>query len=268
MTVIRVRDLSIDFPIYQTSARSLKLRLVGSSSRGRIGSGRHRQLLVRALQDLSCEFHDGDRVGLVGSNGAGKSTLLAVLAGIYEPTRGEVLVKGKVTALLDLNLGMDSDASGYENILIRGRLLGMSRAEVQSHLEEIADFTELGDHLELPLRTYSAGMRLRLAFGISTCVAPDVLLIDEVIGAGDRRFAEKARARFTAMANKAKVLMVASHNSEILSTLCTKALWLEGGRIRMLGSTADVLDAYQGPPSDSPNAPVKAAPAESASSAS
>lgn len=255
MTVISVRDLSIDFPIYQAGARSLKLRLVGSGSRGRIGSGRHRQLLVRALQNLTCEFHDGDRVGLVGSNGAGKSTLLAVLAGIYEPTRGEVLVKGKVSALLDISLGMDNDSNGYENIFVRGRLLGLSRAEIQNRLQDIVDFTELGDHLELPLRTYSAGMRLRLAFGISTCIEPDVLLIDEVIGAGDRRFAEKARTRFTAMANKAKVLVVASHNSDILSALCNKAIWLEGGQIRMSGATEEVLAAYQAP------APAAAEPA-------
>jgi ABC-type polysaccharide/polyol phosphate transport system ATPase subunit len=251
---VAVRNVSVDFPVYQAAARSLKLRLVRGGSAGRIGSGPHRQILVHALQEISLAFGEGDRVGLVGPNGAGKSTLLGVLAGIYEPTRGEVIVEGRITALLDIGLGMDPDATGYENIFIRGCLLGMRRAEIEQRLAEIVAFTELGDHLELPLRTFSAGMRLRLAFGISTCVAPDVLLIDEVIGAGDERFAQKAQARFAELANRAKVLVVASHNSQILTTLCNKALWLEGGRIRMQGPTAEVLEAYRGAPS--PGAPV------------
>jgi ABC-type polysaccharide/polyol phosphate transport system ATPase subunit len=242
MARIQLDQVSVDLPVYSAGSRSLKAKLLPSS---RVAAGPRHQILVHALRDITCEFQAGDHVALVGRNGAGKSTLLTVLAGIYEPAYGRVRIEGRIAALLDISLGMEEDATGQENVMVRGRLLGMSRDEILERMPEIIEFAALGDHIDLPLRTYSSGMRLRLAFAISTCVAPDILLLDEVIGVGDAQFAKRASERMGQLIQRTQILVVASHNTTLLSELCNKAIWLEGGRIREIGPAAEIMTAYQ-----------------------
>jgi ABC-type polysaccharide/polyol phosphate transport system ATPase subunit len=242
MARIQLDQVSVDLPVYSAGSRSLKAKLLPSS---RVAAGPRHQILVHALRDITCEFQAGDHVALVGRNGAGKSTLLTVLAGIYEPAYGRVRIEGRIAALLDISLGMEEDATGQENVMVRGRLLGMSRDEILERMPEIIEFAALGDHIDLPLRTYSSGMRLRLAFAISTCVAPDILLLDEVIGVGDAQFAKRASERMGQLIQRTQILVVASHNTTLLSELCNKAIWLEGGRIRQIGPAAEIMTAYQ-----------------------
>ncbi|MGH6882988.1 ABC transporter ATP-binding protein [Hypericibacter sp.] len=242
MARIQLDQVSVDLPVYSAGSRSLKARLLPSS---RVAPGPRHQILVHALREITCEFNAGDHVALVGRNGAGKSTLLSVLAGIYEPAYGRVRIEGRIAALLDMSLGMEEDATGEENVTMRGRLLGMSPDEIGERMQEIIDFAALGDHIHLPLRTYSSGMRLRLAFAVSTCVAPDVLLLDEVIGVGDAQFAKKAAERMQQLIQRTKILVVASHNTQLLAELCNKAIWLEGGRVREMGPAPAIMAAYQ-----------------------
>jgi ABC-type polysaccharide/polyol phosphate transport system ATPase subunit len=242
MALIQLDRVSVDLPVYSANSRSLKAKLLPSS---RLAAGPRHQILVHALREISCEFQAGDHVALVGRNGAGKSTLLSVLAGIYEPAYGRVRIEGRVAALLDLSLGMEEDATGHENITTRGRLLGMSSAEIAGRMAEIIDFAGLGEHIDLPLRTYSSGMRVRLAFSVSTCVAPDILLLDEVIGVGDAEFAKRSAERMRQLIQRSQILVVASHNTQLLAQLCTKAIWLEGGRVREIGPAPAVMAAYQ-----------------------
>src|SRR6266850_15938 len=238
MALIQLDRVSVDLPVYSANSRSLKAKLLPSS---RLAAGPRHQILVHALREISCEFQAGDHVALVGRNGAGKSTLLSVLAGIYEPAYGRVRIEGRIAALLDMSLGMEDDATGHENITTRGRLLGMSSAEIAARMAEIIDFAGLGEHIDLPLRTYSSGMRVRLAFSVSTCVAPDILLLDEVIGVGDAEFAKRSAERMRQLIQRSQILVVASHNTQLLAELCTKAIWLEGGRVREIGTAPAVM---------------------------
>src|SRR5918997_1366243 len=196
MVSIDLRDACVDFPIFDAKTRSLKKAVLGTVGRvgGKIGTG-SRVPIVEALRGITLSLRHGDRVGLVGHNGAGKSTLLRLLAGIYEPTRGRASIRGRVAPVFDLAVGMDPEISGYENILIRGLFLGMNRREMERRVDEIAEFTELGDYLDMPLRTYSTGMRVRLALGVVPSIDPGILILDEGIGAVDGGFLEKARDR-------------------------------------------------------------------------
>jgi ABC-2 type transport system ATP-binding protein len=182
----------------------------------------------------------------VGHNGAGKSTLLRLLSGIYEPTRGTAEIHGRVAPVFDLGVGMDPEISGYENILIRGLFLGMTRRQMQDRVDDIAEFTELGDFLSLPLRTYSTGMRIRLALGVVTSIDPEILLLDEGIGAVDAAFMERARDRLADLVKRAGLLVFASHSEEFLRQLCDSAVWLDHGRVRAQGGLDDVLRQYAG----------------------
>jgi len=231
-------------PVYELSGRSMKMRMLNKLASGRIGSSDSGITVVRALQDVSFEFGDGDRVGLIGSNGSGKSTLLRVLAGIYEPSAGYLEIQGKAVALLEMGLGMDDSMTGYQNIKLRGMLLGMSSEEVEAKTAEIAEFTSLGDYLHLPIRAYSSGMRIRLAFAISTAVEAELLLLDEVIGVGDAAFLEKANARLKAFQDKANIVFIASHSGAVISEMCNKVMWLEGGHLKFIGDVAQGLKAY------------------------
>ncbi len=185
------------------------------------------------------------RIGLVGHNGAGKTTLLRVLGGIYEPNEGRVSIKGSTVPLFDISLGMDPESTGYENIVLRGLYLGLSRSQMRARLDEIAEFTELGDFLNLPIRTYSAGMRMRLAFAVSTSVAPDILLIDEGIGAGDAAFLQKASERLKLFTEQVSIIVLSSHSEALISKMCTKAVLMEHGRLVGAGTTAEVLEQYR-----------------------
>src|ERR1700722_2817634 len=188
---LHARALSVDFPLYQGSSRSLKKSLFATTLQGNIARDALDRITVRALDELNFDFEEGDRVALIGANGAGKTTLLKVLAGIYEPTRGRLIASGGVSALLDASVGLNTDATGRENIILRGMYMGIHPREMRDRVEDVATFTELGNYLDMPVRTYSAGMNIRLAFAISTCIPPQILLMDEWLSAGDARFLHK-----------------------------------------------------------------------------
>jgi ABC-type polysaccharide/polyol phosphate transport system ATPase subunit len=246
MAHIELDDIGIEFPIYHGSTRSLKNRLIGRMSLGgRIGEDSDNRLCVKALDGVTLSFGHGDRVALLGANGAGKSTLLRVLAGVYEPIRGRMLTEGRVSSMFDLLLGLDPESTGYENILLRGLFLGMTRAEIRARREDIAAFTELGNYLAMPLRTYSSGMILRLAFAVSTHMNAEILLMDEWIGAGDAAFTEKAQRRLLDLVRGAAILVLASHSEEIIRRTCNKAVLLKQGAVAEVGAVEDVLQAYR-----------------------
>ncbi|OFS18278.1 ABC transporter ATP-binding protein [Corynebacterium sp. HMSC27B11] len=236
----------VDFPIFDAKTRSLKHTFLGAAG-GAIGRNESNTVMVEALKDINLHLQDGDRVGLVGHNGAGKSTLLRLLSGIYEPTRGSAVVRGRVAPVFDLGVGMDPEISGYENITIRGLFLGQTRKAMNRKMDEIAEFSELGDYLAMPLRTYSTGMRIRLALGVVTSIDPEILLLDEGIGAVDAAFMAKARSRLVEMVKRSGILVFASHSNEFLAQLCDSALWIDHGEIRQAGPVDEVVEAYEGP---------------------
>ncbi len=242
---VTLTHVHLDMPIFDISAQSLKKRVLRMGRRNRIAEDNTGVIIVKAIDDLSLTLESGDRLGLIGHNGAGKSTLLRVMAGIYPPTAGTVDVQGKTVPLLDIALGMDDQSTGRQNIRLRGLLLGMTDAEIRRKTDEIADFTELGDYLDLPLRTYSSGMRVRLAFAISTAVEADILLLDEVLGVGDASFQEKANRRLTELHARSEIVVLAIHSQDAIRATCNKVLWMERGRVRMIGETEPVLSAYR-----------------------
>jgi len=247
---IDLKHVGVLFPIYDASSRSLKKRLIGGAAGGKVEERKaHEPTVVRALTDISMHIEHGDRIGLVGHNGAGKTTLLRVLAGVYEPTEGTVEVQGQTAPLFDISLGMDPESTGYENIMLRGLFLGMTRRQIDAKVDEIAAFTELGDFLGLPLRTYSSGMRMRLAFAVATSIHPDILLLDEGIGAGDASFMAKAKDRLDDFATRAAIIVLASHSEPLIRRMCTKAALLQQGRLVAFGPVADVMAQYQVTPS-------------------
>jgi ABC-type polysaccharide/polyol phosphate transport system ATPase subunit len=243
MSRVTVSDLHLNFPIHNSSSRSLQLdiyhRLGGKIAR------EDRAMQVEAVRGVSFDLRDGDRLALVGHNGAGKTTLLKVLAGVYPPTHGKVVIEGRLTPLTDLNLGMDPEATGYENIIFRCVFMGMTFRQAKENVEAIAEFSALGEFLKMPVRTYSSGMAMRLGFAISTCIEPDILVLDEMIGAGDQNFVKKAQERVQSLMSRASILVMASHNTGILKKFCTRAIWLEHGAVRQYGQLDEVLDAYK-----------------------
>ncbi|MHA6797883.1 galactan export ABC transporter ATP-binding subunit Wzt/RfbE [Bounagaea algeriensis] len=244
MVSIDVWNAAVDFPIFDAKSRSLKKAVLGKTG-GKIGTD-SKVPIIEALHDINLSLRHGDRVALVGHNGAGKSTLLRLLSGIYEPTRGHARVAGRVAPVFDLGVGMDPEISGYENMLIRGLFLGMSRKEMLKRVDDIAEFTELGDYLEMPLRTYSTGMRVRLALGVVTSIDPEILILDEGIGAVDAEFLEKARDRLHALVRRSGILVFASHSDEFLIEMCDSALWMDRGQIKESGELRHVLTEYKG----------------------
>jgi len=246
MAKIDFKNVTIEFPIYNASGRSLKKRLVQVATGGQLGADAQGHVVVKALEDISFCLQDGDRVGLVGHNGAGKSTLLRVLSGVYEPIFGSAIIEGTVGSLIDISLGIDPEATGRENLYVRGALLGLSKAAISEQIDAIVEFSELGDFIDMPLRTYSSGMHLRLAFSVSTIVRPDILLMDEWLSVGDESFKHKVEARMTDLVHATKILVLASHSRELIVKTCNRALWLEHGKVRMDGSAEDVCQAYFG----------------------
>lgn len=238
-------DACVDFPIFDARTRSLKQTFLGAAG-GAIGRNNSNVVVVEALKNINLHLREGDRVGLVGHNGAGKSTLLRLLSGIYEPTRGSADVRGRVAPVFDLGIGMDPEISGYENIIIRGLFLGQTRQQMKEKMEEIAEFTELGEYLDMPLRTYSSGMRIRLALGVVTSIDPEILLLDEGLGAVDAAFMRKARYRLKDMVQRSGLLVFASHSNEFLAQLCDKAIWIDHGEAVLAGSVEEVVRAYEG----------------------
>jgi ABC-2 type transport system ATP-binding protein/lipopolysaccharide transport system ATP-binding protein len=243
MPSIRLNDVSVTFPVYSAGSRSLKNAMIAATTGGRIGNQAN-HVIIQALDQVSLSFDQGDRVALIGHNGAGKTTLLRVLAGIYEPNGGNVRIEGTVTPMFDINLGIDPDFTGYENIVLRGLYLGFSKSQILARIDDIASFTELGQFLELPVRTYSLGMQARLAFTMATCVEPEILLLDEGIGAGDAAFLDKANTRLNAFVERAGILILASHSLELVNKFCNKAVFMEHGRVLLVGGVKEVLESY------------------------
>ena len=237
-------NVSVSFPIYHGGSRSLKKSLLFRGSGGQLASDASHRITVEALRNVSMEFRTGDRVALIGKNGAGKTTLLRVMAGIYEPVTGVVKSRGRISPMFDISLGIDGDISGYDNIRLRGLILGLPAREIEERMADIAEFTELGDYLDIPVRTYSSGMMTRLTFAVATCFSPEILLMDEWILAGDAGFLAKAQHRVEAFVEQAGILVLASHSTEICRRWCNKAVWMERGEVKMAADINAVLDSY------------------------
>jgi len=244
MASIDLREVGLDYLIYDSRARSFKQALtnLGGHLHRDNGTGR---IVVEALRDVTLSLRPGERLGLIGKNGSGKSTLLKVMAGVYEPPIGRAEITGRVAALLNVTMGMNFDATGYNNIVMRGVFLGMTFAEARSKIPEIEEFTELGNYLSLPIRTYSSGMLVRLAFAIATSGNSDILLADEVIGAGDAAFSKKARTRLESAIARSKIMVIATHDESFIASLCTRAIVLSSGRVGFDGPVKAALDFYK-----------------------
>jgi ABC-2 type transport system ATP-binding protein len=242
---LETKNAWVEFPIFDAKSRSIKKAFLGKAG-GSIGRNTSNVVVIEALRDITLSLKMGDRVGLVGHNGAGKSTLLRLLSGIYEPTRGSATVQGRVAPVFDLGVGMDPEISGFENIIIRGLFLGQTRKQMLAKVDEIAEFTELGEYLSMPLRTYSTGMRVRLAMGVVTSIDPEILLLDEGIGAVDAEFMKKARSRLQDLVARSGILVFASHSNEFLAQLCSTAMWIDHGTVKLTGGIEEVVGAYEG----------------------
>lgn len=197
-----------------------------------------------ALSDVSLRMHKGERIGIMGHNGAGKSTLLRLMARIYPPTSGSLAIRGRVAPLIEMGAGFNPELSGRDNILLNGAMLGFTRRQMQAKVEGIFDFTGLREFAELPLKYYSSGMYLRLAFAIATEIDPDILLIDESLGAGDLAFIQKAKARIRGLLDRSNIVVIVSHDLGSLMELCTRGIWMEKGRVHADGPIRDVIHAY------------------------
>jgi lipopolysaccharide transport system ATP-binding protein len=244
MTYLRAHDLVVEFPIYGAQSRSVKNTLMRAAAGGVFARDPGDRVVVRALDHVSFELHEGDRVALVGHNGSGKSTLLRVLAGTYEPVGGRLEVRGRVASMLSITLGIDLESTGYENIRLQGLLFGMSKSAIERKLDEIAEFTELGDYLAMPLRTYSSGMQMRLAFAVATSIDPEIILMDEWIGVGDAHFMEKADQRLSEFVQRAGLLVLASHSPDLIRKNCNRGLMLSHGKVVCTGTSEEVLAVY------------------------
>lgn len=244
MAEIILDHVNIEFPLLQQDQRSLKRLLSAPLKPARIALDTRARPVVNGLIDVSLKFSEGDRVGLVGPNGAGKSTLLRVLAGIYPPTSGAVSIRGRVGALLTMGLGMRDDVTGYDNIEFGLLLMGVQAHEIEAKRQEIIEFTGIGEFIHIHVGAYSAGMRTRLAFAIATAIDPEILILDEVFGAGDAAFVRKAEERMVQLISRAQILVFASHGPDLIQRFCNTAIWVEGGRIRQRGSVDDVCEAY------------------------
>jgi homopolymeric O-antigen transport system ATP-binding protein len=243
---VEAQNVSVLFPLYHGNSRSLKKLLVAAAS-GRLAEDQQHRVVVRALSDINFRLKSGERLGLVGSNGAGKTTLLRVLAGIYEPVSGWVRLHGTMNALLDPSLGMNPELTGRENIMLRGLYSGLSGPMLSRLEEDVIEFSELSDFIDLPMRIYSAGMSVRLGFALATAIRPRILLMDEWFLAGDAGFMEKAQLRLEDMVRAADILVLTTHSELIVRKWCTRVIWLEKGRVRADGSADEVLNRYFGP---------------------
>jgi homopolymeric O-antigen transport system ATP-binding protein len=245
MALIDLRDISVSLPIYNARGRALKTEILRRTVGGNIEHPKDRRAtVIQALNSVSLRINDGDRVGLIGHNGAGKTTLLRVMSRVYTPTSGDIQIVGSISSMTDLTVGMNPEATGYENIVMRGIMLGLTRKQAAALIPDVEEFTELGEYLELPVRTYSAGMMLRLAFAVSTATRPDIIILDEMISAGDAAFVEKARMRIAVLIKHASILVLATHDDATLRQFCTVAVWMNSGRVVATGDIDSVLARY------------------------
>ncbi|RYF05512.1 MAG: ABC transporter ATP-binding protein [Oxalobacteraceae bacterium] len=238
MALLEFHDVTVQYPVYDVRAKSLRSRLLSISTGGRIEREASGVQIVTALRDVSFTLRDGDAVGLVGHNGAGKSTLLRTMAGVYQPAWGSVRRSGRIATVFELGAGMDGELSGYENIQRMGLLMGIDQGEIRARMDDIEAFTQLGPFLGLPVRTYSAGMATRLMFAVATSTRPDILLVDEVFGAGDADFQEKAARRMASLISTVSIFVFASHDNATLKRYCIRFLRLEHGQVTEIDASA------------------------------
>jgi ABC-type polysaccharide/polyol phosphate transport system ATPase subunit len=247
MARVILENVRVDFPIYGARQRSLGTALVHRATGGLIHreGQRKERVVVRALSDVSLRLEEGDRVGLIGHNGSGKSTLLKVIAGIYEPIAGMRVVEGRVTPLFDVMPGRDLEDTGYENVLTAGMLLGMSRDEIENKIQEIEEFSELGEYFALPMRTYSTGMTMRLGFALVTALEPGVLVMDEGFSTTDLRFTERAAQRMSEFIGRSRIVVLATHSDGIIKSMCNKAALMHEGHLHAIGLVDNIIEQYK-----------------------
>lgn len=244
MAQIKLTNLSVNFPVFNYRGQSIKSQILKFATGGTVDASENGQINVRALDSIDLQLNEGDRLALLGGNGAGKSTLLRVMAGVYHPSSGRMEVQGKIASLIDISLGINAESTGRENIYTRAALLGIPKSEVSEKFHEITEFSDLGEFIDLPVRTYSSGMQLRLAFAVSTILKPEILIMDEWLSVGDEAFKSKADERLSSMIGGTKIMVLASHSRELVTSTCNKAIWLENGRIRASGTAAKVAAEY------------------------
>lgn len=243
MAHIIFEHVNIDFPIYNAKNRSLKNKVMQAATGGKVSFGAE-GTVIRSLEDVSFEIHEGERVGIIGHNGAGKSTLLRALSNVYHPTAGRAEIVGEIGSLVDIGLGIDGEATGRENIYIRGALLGLKHNEIEKRFDEIVEFSELGEFVNMPVRTYSSGMHLRLAFAVATIIRPEILLMDEWLSVGDAAFNEKAEQRLNDLVKSSRILVIASHSRDLIERTCNRVMWFEHGQLKMDDSPEKVCAEY------------------------
>lgn len=243
---IHLESVDVDFPIFNASSLSLKNRMLKAVTGGRISTRHDGHVVVRGLERIDLRLESGDRLGIVGHNGAGKTTLLRVLSGIYHPTGGRADIRGHCTSLIDISLGIDPEATGRENVTLRGTLMGFSPRQISAMMDEIIEFSGLGEFIDMPFRTYSSGMQMRLAFSVSTTVRPQILIMDEWLSTGDLDFKERAKQRMHDIVDSTDILILASHSKDLLMSNCTRIIWLEHGKIKMDGPADQVGELYFG----------------------
>ena len=232
MAFIEFIHATVRYPIYNTRSQSLRNQLLRLGTGGRISKEAGSIVTITALSDVSFRLNDGDSVGLIGHNGAGKTTLLRSMAGIFHPVDGTIARQGRTSTIIDIGAGMDVELSGYENIYRASMLLGCSKAETAALIPEIVAFTELGDFLNMPVRTYSSGMTMRLMFAVATAIKPEILLIDEMFGTGDAAFQQKAAQRMQELIDSAKIFVFASHDLVLIRRYCKRIFLIDHGFIR------------------------------------
>lgn len=231
MALLKFEQVTVQYPIYNAKSMSLRNKLVQVGTGGIVSQNAPSVVTVTALKNVSFELRDGDSIGLVGHNGAGKTTLLRTMAGIFTPVSGNITRQGRIATIIELGAGLDEELSGYENIYRMGMLLGSTRSEISMIVPEIEDFTELGDFLQLPVHTYSTGMKMRLMFAVGTAVRPEILLVDEMFGTGDAAFQAKAQDRMKTLIGNAEIFVFASHSTELIKQFCKRVFSLEHGKL-------------------------------------
>lgn len=243
---IDLKDVCVDIPVFNSQGRSLKKTVMGIATGGKIGLTESGKTIVRTLDNINLKVRPHERIGLIGHNGAGKSTLLRVLGKVYTPSSGQAIIEGSIGSLIDISLGIDGESTGLENIFLRAALLGIPKKKVEKALPELVEFTQLGSFIDMPVRTYSTGMHMRLAFAVSTMISPDILLMDEWLSVGDKEFQEKAETRLNKLIERTNVLVIASHSKKLIETCCSRVLWLEHGKIKLEGDPKEVCREYFG----------------------
>ena len=239
MSYIKLEDVSLVFKIHREK-RIKDIVIPGSSN----FSNFHGNEEVHAIQNMNLEINEGERVAIIGQNGAGKSTFLRMISGIYQPTSGKITVDGRISGLYEFSTGFEMEHNGWDNIYLRGLMLGEKPEEIMNKMQEIADFSELGEFLNVPVKYYSSGMLIRLAFSVSTAIYPDILLLDEALAAGDAAFIDKANRRMKNLMQQSKILVLVTHSMVTAVDLCSRCLWFDRGRIVLDGTPAEVTSAY------------------------